>query len=194
MQHNIGYNSQVDNYSWWNIFPGWTQCFSTSAWMFMSFFSAKIEVKNDTQLAQYVDDVEDTVGKPGIGELIKRKYNWVKGATSLWWLVQEAGITKWLNSFGVSGHAKFTNGGSYVDIALKLEKGPVIIGTYKLKGLSGGHIILLVGFDGTNFIVNDPYGDANSWYKDKDGLAKKYPVALITSVCGIKPLYISWEI
>ena len=194
MKHEIGYNTQRDNYAFFNRFPGWKQCFSTSAWMLMSFFTAKINAGDDTGLAKYFDDVEDAVGTSGIGEIIKRKYNWIKGETSYWWLVQEAGITKWLNAYGISGRAKFTNEGTYEDVAAKLEKVPVIIGTYKLRGLPGGHIILLVGLEGNDCIVNDPYGDANTWYQDKDGKAKKYSIDLIRSVCGTKPLYISWEV
>jgi hypothetical protein len=192
MQHEIGYNSQRNNYSWWNTFPGWTQCFTTSAWMFMSFYSPKIIAENDTELAKYLDDVEVSVGRPGIGEQIKRKYNWIRGATSLWWLVQEAGITKWLNGLGVSGKAKFIEGGTYEDLNAKLLKGPIIIGTNKLGGLPNGHIILLIGADETHYTFCDPYGDANSWYKSENGKAVRYSKEIVKAVCGTKPLYISW--
>ena len=193
MQHSIGYNSQRNNYSFLNMFPAWSQCFSTSAWMFMSFYSSKIKAEDDETLAVYVDDVEDSVGSPGVGEIIKRKYDWIKGRTSLWWLVQEAGITKWLNRFDVKGKAKFVNGGTYFDVNMRLETGPVIIGTDKLGGLPGGHIILLIGLEGSDYIVNDPYGNANTLYSDKNGKAVKYSQELIKTVCGVAPLYIGWD-
>lgn len=193
MQHSVGYNSQRDNYSFFNTFPGWCQCFSTSAWMLLSFFSSKFKADDDNGLAQYVDDVEIAVGKPGIGEAIVRKYNWIKGNTSYWWLVQEAGITKWLNEAGVIGYAKFINGGNYQEISRELMNGPVILQTNKLGGLPGGHIILLIGMDGDYYIVNDPYGDANTQYKEKNGKAVRYSKSLIYSVSGQTPLYISWR-
>jgi uncharacterized protein YvpB len=193
MKHEIGYNSQRDNYSFFNTFPGWAQCFSTSAWMLMSYFTAKITAGDDAGLAQYVDDVEANVGKPGIGEIIKRKYNWISGNTSYWWLVQEAAITKWLNERGLIGHAKFINGGTYADISIALINGPVILQTNKLGGLPGGHIILLVGMENENFIVNDPYGNANTKYVDKNGHQVLYSKTLIASVSGYAPLYISFK-
>ena len=65
------------------------------------------------------------------------------------------------------------------DLREKLKSGPVIIGTNKMGGLPGGHIILAV--DNTpdgKFYCNDPYGDANTGYKDPNGASVIYHAAL----------------
>jgi uncharacterized protein YvpB len=69
----------------------------------------------------------------------------------------------------------------------------VIIGTFKLGGLPGGHIILLVGIDDYDYIVNDPFGNANTNYKDKNGAGVIYPKELIKKVCSETPSYMSWK-
>jgi hypothetical protein len=147
-------------------FPGWSQCMSTSAWMLITYYCTKWRADDDQMLAEYVDDVEAVVGKPGIGEVIKQKYNWITGNTSLWWLVQKAGVEKWLNANGVEGQCIFReSNGTWEELYAEVEKGPVVVGTNQLPGIPGGHIILAVDRD----TYNDPFGNATTAYKDANG-------------------------
>lgn len=163
----IDYNSQRDNFDFDGKFPAWKQCFSTCAWMFMSYYNKDINATNDTKLAQYVDDVEALVGKPGIAEKVKQKYNWITGNTSMWWLVQQAGIQKNLSEKEIIFSEKI----SVKELPELVKEKPVIIGTHKMGGLPGGHIILLVDYDSEkdSYVVNDPYGNATGNYLCDDG-------------------------
>ena len=158
-QRLIAYNSQRDNYSFRGKFSGFRQCFSTCAWMFMSYYSKRIQAQDDKQLAWYVDQVEATVGAVGIAEKIRQRYQYIKGKTSQWWLVQKAGIEFILKSHSVKGHCVFSEKASWQDLDACLKKGPVIVGTKKLGGLAGGHIILIVDTARNGYIANDPFGD-----------------------------------
>lgn len=175
VMHKIDYNSQRDNVTF-GSFPGYRQCFTTCAWMMMSYYSDMIDGKSDRAMASYFEDVEDSVGKSGIGEKIKQKYNWIRGNTSLWWLVQQAGIKEWLSRYGVKGHAVYADSCPIDKLIDLVEQGPVIVGTKKLGGLPGGHIILLTGYRNGAFIVNDPYGSALTNYRDHNGDSVIYPV------------------
>lgn len=175
--HKVQYNSQRDNFNFKGKFMGGSQCFSTCAWMFMSYFSPSIKANDDKALSIYVDDVEAFVGGKGIAEKIIKKYNWITGKTSLWWLVQQAGIEKWLKDFKVKGKVVFSDlEYDFDNLKTLLEKSPVILGTNKIGGVRGGHIILVVGYNDNynNFIVNDPYGDAKTKYKDHNGENVEY--------------------
>ena len=172
--HNVGYNSQRDNKDF-GTFSGFRQCFTTCSWMLMSYYSDMIDVNNDSALACYFDDVEDSVGKSGIGEKIKRRYDWIKKNTSYWWLVQQAGIELWLHRYKVDEHVTYCDSCPVHKIRDILDNGPVIIGTRKLGGLPGGHIILLVGYNDNGFYVNDPFGDASTNYVSHTGYQVYYP-------------------
>jgi hypothetical protein len=171
----IGYNSQRDNIDF-GSFPGYKQCFTTVSWMFMSFYTSRIDATDDKKLAIYFDDVEDSVGtQQGIGEKIKRKFQWITGNTSYWWLVQRAGIEKWLWGKGVQGNAIFEEKMPFDDLCDLIYHGPVILQTKKMGGLSGGHIILVVAYDKNNIICHDPYGNALTNYRIRDGAYVEYP-------------------
>ena len=60
---------------------------------------------------------------------------------------------------------------------------PVVIHGY-FTGF--GHIVCIVGYDGSNWIVNDPYGEWNSWgYNcNVSGEQLKYSHNLMEGVCG----------
>lgn len=195
MKHKIEYNSQRDNIDFGGKFPGWHQCFTTCAWMFMSFYVKDIVGSDDDRLAVYFDDVEEYVGTPGIGEKIKQKFNWIAGKTSYWWLVQQAGIQKWISLYGVKGKAKFFENKDFNKIYDYLLYGPVILGTKKLGGLKGGHIILAVGIDdnGKDIICHDPYGDANTNYKNKNGKYVIYKKDMLMKHVGKKATFIVYE-
>ncbi len=185
----IGYNSQRNNYSFAGKFSAWSQCFSTAAWMFMSFYTPTIEAEDDNGLMNYIDDVEAVVGKPGIGEKIKNKYSWITGNTSLWWLTQKEGIENYLWKAGVIGQAIFKDGDYLIsDLPNLLEKGPIILGTNKLGGLPGGHIILLIDYDKFNyaFLVNDSFGDAKYHYVNQNGNSIIYQENFLKQFIAIK--------
>jgi hypothetical protein len=145
--------------------------------MFISYYNKFYNGTDDVQLAKYFDDVEISVGKPGIGERIKARYEWItKKGSSYWGLVQEAGIQKYLPSHKIIFDTKFPIKNLYELV----EKGPVIICTSKMGGLKGGHIILLVDnweneyTNDKGYYVHDPYGHALFNYKNKNGENKMY--------------------
>ncbi len=193
----IGYNSQRNNHSFGGKFRGSWQCYTTSAWMFMSFYTPNIVAEDDEGLMNYFDDVEDSVGKVGIGEKIKRKFTWISGSTSYWPQVQCAGIDKYLWRNGVKGTAlyfqrKQKHTLDKIDECLKY--GPVIIGTNKLGGLKGGHIILLVDKDNEgNYIVHDPYGNALKGYAVHNGAYVRYSKKWLEKYTGKYVNFIIWR-
>lgn len=180
----IGYNTQRNNFDFNGKFPGSCQCFATSAWMFMSHYNQDIKYDDDTALSSYVDDVSDAVGKAGIGEKVKQMISRITGNSAYWWDVQKSGISKWL---GVT-NIVFKSNVSYAEILeLSMEK-PVICGTSKLGGLPGGHIILAVDNVVNNgvqcLLCNDPYGDANTFYKNQNGACVIYGPDMASKFTG----------
>jgi hypothetical protein len=163
----IDYNSQRDNFNFDGGFSGYKQCFSTCAWMFLSYYGQFYDGTDDAMLKNYVDEVEAEVGKAGIAEEIKKKYSWIKGKTSYWALVQQAAIQDYLPNKKII----FDEFYDIEDLRSLVIKGPVIIHTSKIGGLKGGHIILLVDYlpNVDVFVVNDPFGDARSNYKNDNG-------------------------
>jgi hypothetical protein len=169
----IGYNSQRDNNDFDGKFRSYWQCFSTSAWMFMSYYTPKIKALSDIVLSNYIDDVEMSVGKTGIAEKTIARLNLkISGNSSFWWKIQQEGINSWLKMFDVKGECVFHDGTFAIDELPELViKKPVIIGTNKIGNLPGGHIILLVDYDmpKNSFVVNDPFGNARTNYLDING-------------------------
>jgi len=175
----IRFNSQRNNFDFAGKFKGYQQCFATSAWMFMSFFSDFFRADDDKQLAKYVDDVCNEVGESGIGEE-EAKYHKLSGNSAYYWLVQSAGIKKWLGSAGKKIAISYDSQSTADKIKSALKDSPVIVGTNRLGGLKGGHIILIADIDGEDFIVNDPYGNARTNYTDHNGDSVRYPVAWLS--------------
>jgi len=194
----IGYNSQRDNFAFAGKFSGYKQCFSTSAFMFMSFYSDKINVKDDKQLAWYVDQVEAGVGEKGIAERVKAKLPWIPAmGSSYWWNVQCQAITEVLNIHKVKSNAIFTDAGNWSELENRLILGPCIVATTKMGGLPGGHIVLFVDMDEDNYILNDPFGNPLTEYKDSNGEGIKIPKKWIKPFCenATKPgkvRFINW--
>ena len=194
MKHLINYNSQRDNISFAGKFPGFWQCFTTCSWMLMSYYCDKIKAGDDKGLSLYLDDVEAIVGKPGIGEKIKNKYNWIKGHTSEWWLVQRNGIEAWLWQQGSRGNAVFRDlTVPFDDLRSLINGGPVILGTSKLGGLPGGHIILAIGYDDDGIICHDPYGNALAQYESANGAGIMYPDIILKAATGEKIRCMYWR-
>lgn len=176
MNQDVGYNSQRNNENFNGKFSGFKQCFSTCAWMLLSYYTDKIKADDDKGLASYLDDVEVTVGHPGIAEEIYKAHS----PSSFFWEVQAAGITKWLNGEGITGRAVFCEGTkSFFEMKPMLQDGPVILGTWKLAGLPNGHIILVTGYTDTAIICNDPFGDARTNYQDTNGKNVEYSFPFI---------------
>ncbi len=171
----IVYNSQRDNYNFGGRYSGFRQCFSTCAWMLMSYYSKRIQADNDKQLSWYVDQVEATVGVVGIAEKVRQYYQYVRGKTSQWWVIQRAGIEIILRSHNIKGSCVFSEKASWDDLSRQLKQGPVILGTRKFGGLKGGHIILLLAETRKGYYAHDPFGEAiNSKYTDHDGCCVFY--------------------
>ena len=194
IKHNIAYNSQRDNIDFAGKFPGFWQCFTTCAWMLMSYYCDKYRAHDDDMLALYLDDVEAIIGKPGIGEKIRNKYNWIKGHTSEWWLVQQNGIEAWLWRQGSRGNAVFRDlTVPFDDLRSIIDGGPVILGTKKLGGLPGGHIILAIGYTDEGIICHDPYGNAVTGYRSAAGGGVLYGDAYLRKFTGEKIRCMYWR-
>lgn len=200
MNYKVDANFQGNNPNFNGKFSGWWQCFSTSVWMFLGYFIPEINGTDDKGLSRYLDDVEVTIGKPGIGEKVKQQFSWITGRTSLWWLVQKAGIEKWMRIYGIKGQAVFKDKNiPFEELNNIIKKyGPVILQTNKMGGLKGGHIILLIGFgsDGFGneyFIVNDPAGNATTNYSSREYASLKYPKNFLRQFTGSKIRCIYWD-
>ena len=191
--HKVGYNSQRDNFDFSGKFKGYQQCFSTSAHMFMSYYSTVVDAGNDDQLAWYLDQVEASIGVRGVAEKVIRFVPGIPSkGSSYWWKVQVAGINEVLGIHGENGYvaskgaADWYDAGSWTQFEEALRKGPVIAGTHKMGGLPGGHIVLVVGIDyqkGT-YYLNDPYGNPLSNYKGKQGEGIEVPIDWFRIQCS----------
>ena len=74
--------------------------------------------------------------------------------------------TKVLEGYGVKSH--FSYNLSFADLDRELAAGrPVVIGIYHrgtLSAPSGGHMVVVIGKKGGDYVVNDPYGSLNDGY------------------------------
>jgi hypothetical protein len=74
--------------------------------------------------------------------------------------------TKVLDSYGVKSH--FSYNLSFADLDRELAAGrPVVIGILHRGTLSnptGGHMVVVIGKKGNDYVVNDPYGSLNDGY------------------------------
>ena len=74
--------------------------------------------------------------------------------------------TKVLANYGVKSH--FSYNLSFADLDRELSAGrPVVIGIYHRGTLSaptGGHMVVVIGKRGEDYVVNDPYGSLNDGY------------------------------
>ena len=74
--------------------------------------------------------------------------------------------TKVLDSYGVKSHFSYNLGFADLDRELAAGK-PVVIGIYHRGTLSaptGGHMVVVIGKKGEDYVVNDPYGSLNDGY------------------------------
>lgn len=189
-KHTVSYNSQRNNFNFAGKFSGYKQCFSSSSWMFMSFFSSLIKADDDAGLAWYTDQVENSVGEKGIAEKVMAKdKNIPKAGSSFWWSVQEAGINYILDehrkrdAVSKEGKAVFHFASNWKKFEELLVNGPVIIGTHKMGKLPGGHIVLCIGKDENYFYLNDPFGNPTTDYKDQNGNGVAVPISYFKEAC-----------
>jgi uncharacterized protein YvpB len=74
--------------------------------------------------------------------------------------------TRVLQTYGVNSEFNYNLGFSDLDKSLSAGK-PVVIGILhrgSLSNPSGGHMVVVIGKSGDNYIVNDPYGSLNDGY------------------------------
>jgi hypothetical protein len=74
--------------------------------------------------------------------------------------------TKVLASYGISSQFRYNLG--FADLDRELSAGrPVVIGILHRGTLSsptGGHMVVVIGKKGEDYVVNDPYGSLNDGY------------------------------
>lgn len=193
---SVGMNYQTDNLEprikgKTGVFKNSWQCFDTCAWMLLSWISPDIYRYNDDNgLERYLDDVEVSVGEPGVAEKLSHK----KSGTSYFFDIQRAGIQKWADEAGVPGKAIFKEKKIKFDDLpdIIVENSPVILSTHGLGG-TRGHIILAVGSSTEHIIVNDPFGDARDNYKDDFGEGVFYEKKWLKKFTGEYVNCIYWE-
>ena len=156
MIRKIGYNWQVNNITENNL-NAFSQCFSTSIWMMLSYYCpSEYQADDDQGLSKYVLYCEE------------QKVNYPH--PSLLWVIQQKAMQKYLDDAEFEGKVIYRDGDwPIADLYDTVDKTPVIIGTKKLGRLPDGHIILLADVWGIeSFDVKDPYGNANTNY-EKNG-------------------------
>jgi len=179
---SIGYNGQRNNIEV-NHILGSSQCFATSAWMFMSFYDPNIDAGDDEMLSTFIADITRT-----------------RVLAEFEWLSQEKMIQEYFQRDGIMGTLKLgisleTGVGltSKEELHDLLVVGPVIIGTKKMAGLPGGHIILAVDNGPVGMITcHDPYGNAMTGYADKNGAYVNYPVDMFDREYPDGPVRTLW--
>ena len=104
--------------------------------------------------------------KPGTLVGPKGDDAYVKKVFSVGDTTDHAVQTKVLDSYGIKSH--FSYNLSFADLDSELASGrPVIIGILHRGTLSrptGGHMLVVIGKKGDDYVVNDPYGSLNDGY------------------------------
>lgn len=143
--------------------PNWAQCFYCSVVMLIEHY-----VGGDLY-AKYFDDVEVLYGQKGIGEESMKRHNLSLVAkngsrvrSGQFWAVHCDAANKYL-----APKKAVWSEITWDAFRARLLKGPCVLGT-KIPP-SDGHIIVVLGYDGQNYICNDPYGNGKTGYKDANG-------------------------
>lgn len=180
----INYNNQRNNIVVNNL-NSYSQCFSTSNWMRMSYYTDKIKADDDKGLSDFLQYLELVAGPKEVHA----------EHPSLHYVVQALGVTKWLNQRNVYGHDVFVEQFPAGMLIKKLEDGPITIGTKKIGKLLDGHIILLVDYDKekASFVVNDPFGNAITDYTVVNGHNVLYPASYLLPFIGTKCRILYWQ-
>lgn len=158
----IKYNSQRDNDSWGGKLQPWVQCFYTTCIMLLSRYIPDFEKREKE--TEYVDDIEVFVGKPGLGEQIIAKEH-LSGRSGQYWVVQQAGIMKYMALSGRKGKCIFSAAMPIAEVVDSIDAGnPVAVGT----DFGQGHVMLICGHDELGLFCEDPFGKGPD-YKDTNG-------------------------
>lgn len=163
--------------------PNWAQCFYCSVVMLIEHYLSVSQTIYD----KYFDDVEVLYGQKGIGEELMKKHNLSLVAkdgsrvrSGQFWAIHCDAASVYLKG---AGKKAVWNELPWQSFREKLSKGPCVLGT-KIPP-SDGHIIVVLGFDGENYICNDPYGNGKTGYKDANGgELVKYNSAWLESVAS----------
>lgn len=180
VMRNITWNDQRNNKSHFEnakTFSAFNQCFSSDAVMLMSFYCDKIKGDDDLFLAKYLWDIEDSLNKNGLGAQVReQKHLDPNTKSSYFFAVQAAGITHYLNNYGIAGQALVKEFFPISDVPECVAERPTIIGTHYLGKLPDGHMILLVDYDPVtkSYKTNDSFGDARTNYKVTNGNGVMY--------------------
>lgn len=195
IKRDVKYNRQYNNNDFAKLHP-WQQCFSTSAWMLLGYLCPdKYDGGNDEDLAHYIEDVSNYVGLPGIGEIAAKQTGIDPSyESSYFWEVQRAALIKYLAAGGKHGTIVYMDANcNWENLYKAIDVCPVILGTNKMGGLPGGHIILVTGYaDNGDLFVHDPYGNATTGYKDKNGENVVYSKAFLTPFVGVNHIRAMW--
>ncbi len=161
--NDVTYHSQRDNVTKDGVVNGANMCNLTSLAMVME--QMGIDVGNGEK--QYEDRLYEIAKELGLG------------GENLWDDTGEVyeEIFKYINKQNKMDYIiKVTNESTeerkFEDIAKELIKQnkPIIASGY----FPNGHIVTIVGYDSNGWIVHDPYGDANTKYKNTNGNYVKY--------------------
>lgn len=89
-------------------------------------------------------------------------------------------LTQLIRAYGFK--SSFSTTRTWRDVELELVNGrPVVLaGDFTATG----HIVTLIGYTPNTLIVNDPWGNALTGYKDTEGRKLYYPNAYVNRVCG----------
>lgn len=104
--------------------------------------------------------------KPGTLQGAKGDDAYIKNVFSIGDTTNHDVQTKALNKYGIDSYFSYNLTFSDLDKQLKEGK-PVVIGILHRGPLSsprGGHMCVIIGKKGEDYVVNDPYGDLNDGY------------------------------
>lgn len=156
---NLTYYTQRNNWG-----DSYSECFPTS--MVMAMVNNGVEKVDPTLRKFMIDDL--------FAHFIELTYR--SKEAKYYWDKEKDSCIKWLNKspyFNNSSkhYVAWIEGATYEQICKEIDEGyTVVLGTYKLGGLKGGHVLTVVGYDeNRNFILYDPFGDPNTNYKSKNG-------------------------
>lgn len=153
---------------------GWVQCFTASAWNYLSwmtdnFFQFGDKIATLRYLTYILTggrnefDQETEIPSDHDAMFMYEKQLFAMNH----YLHDIAFSDKRMNGF-------IGDGGSYDAVLQIAKKRPVIVGTYKIGGLPGGHVMIL-DHTGNNFnVMIDPAGDARTNYKIPSGYGVEY--------------------
>jgi hypothetical protein len=157
-------NDQNDNFNFDGKFYGSIQCFSTSCFQLASYLAPwRYQALNDIQLANYIRDILKAHGEA--------PDNFKDTFTGD---VQKIGLQKCLDDAGAKYRVEFLAPARETDLLYGLNYSPVILGTEKLGGLPGGHVVTIINDLGDAWEIADTFGNAWERYRVRKGGIYQY--------------------